>query len=195
MLRKSIWVSVAVLCLVSGFMIRTASGQAVYGGIAGSVTDQQGAGVAGAKVVVTNLTKGTTEETTTNESGNYTVTHLIPDNYKIRVEAAGFKSYEIANVRIDVDTTVHADAQLQVGAVTQSVEVTSEIPQLQTEKTDVATIFSTQQVESVPIFNRNFTTFQLLSPGAQLQGWGHAASEIGVRAFKVKSRTVDFVRT
>jgi outer membrane receptor protein involved in Fe transport len=177
MLRKSIWVSVAVLCLVSGFRIRTASGQAVYGGIAGTVTDQQGAGVAGAKVVVTNLTKGTTEETTTNESGNYTVTHLIPDNYKIRVEAAGFKSYEIANVRIDVDTTVHADAQLQVGAVTQSVEVTSEIPQLQTEKTDVATIFSAQQVESMPIFNRNFTTLQLLSPGAQLQGWGHAASE------------------
>ena len=176
MLRKSIWVSV-VLCLVSGFMVRTASGQAVYGGIAGTVTDQQGAGVAGAKVVVTNLTKGTTEETTTNESGNYTVTHLIPDNYKVHVEAAGFKSYDISNVRIDVDTTVHADAQLQVGAVTQSVEVTSEIPQLQTEKTDVATIFSTQQVESVPIFNRNFTTFQLLSPGAQLQGWGHAASE------------------
>src|SRR6202158_4829399 len=177
MLRKSIWVSVVVLCLVCGFMIPTASGQAVYGGIAGTVTDPQGAGVAGAKVTVTNVTKGTIEEATTNESGNYTVTHLIPDNYKVRVEAPGFKSYEITSVRVDVDTTVHADAQLQVGSVTQSVEVTSEIPQLQTEKTDVATIFSTQQVESVPIFNRNFTTFQLLSPGAQIQGWGHAASE------------------
>jgi len=75
---------------------------------------------------------------------------------------------------VSADTSVRADAQLQVGAVTQSVEVTGEIPQLQTEKTDVATIFSTQQVESVPIFNRNFTTFQLLSPGAQIQGWGHA---------------------
>src|ERR1700738_88478 len=177
MLRKSIWVSVVVLCLVCGFMIPTASGQAVYGGIAGTVTDPQGAGGSGAKVTVTNVTKGTIEEATTNESGNYTVTHLIPDTYKVRVEAPGFKSYEIASVRVDVDTTVHADAQLQVGSVTQSVEVTSEIPQLQTEKTDVATIFSTQQVESVPIFNRNFTTFQLLAPGAQLQGWGHAASE------------------
>jgi len=49
-----------------------------------SVTDAQGSGVAGAKVVVTNVTKGTTEETTTNESGNYTVTHLIPDSYRIR---------------------------------------------------------------------------------------------------------------
>src|SRR6202048_1079273 len=177
MFRKSMWVSVAVLCLVCGFMIPTASGQAVYGSIAGTVTDPQGGGVAGAKVVVTNLTKGTTEEATTNESGNYTVTHLLADTYKVHVEAPGFKSYEITTVRVDVDTTVRADAQLQVGAVTQSVEVTSEIPQLQTEKTDVATIFSTQEIESVPIFNRNFTTLQWLSPGAQLQGWGHAASE------------------
>src|SRR5260221_437831 len=165
------------LCLVCGFMIPTASGQAVYGSIAGTVTDPQGGGVAGAKVVVTTLTKGTTEEATTNESGNYTVTHLLADTYKVHVEAPGFKSYEITTVRVDVDTTVRADALLQVGAVTQSVEVTSEIPQLQTEKTDVATIFSTQEVESVPIFNRNFTTFQLLSPGAQIQGWGPAASE------------------
>jgi hypothetical protein len=177
MVGKSIWVIAVVLCLVCMSATPSAQAQAVYGSITGSVTDPQGSGVAGAKVVVTNVTKGTTEETTTNENGNYTVTHLIPDSYKIRVEAAGFKAYEIPNVRVGADTAVRADAQLQVGSVTQSVEVTGEIPQLQTEKTDVATIFSTQQVESVPIFNRNFTTFQLLSPGAQIQGWGHAASE------------------
>src|SRR5258706_158299 len=177
MLRKSIWVIAVVLCLICMAATPSAQAQAVYGGITGTVTDPQGSGVAGAKVVVTNVTKGTVEEATTNESGIYTVTHLIPDTYKVHVEASGFKSYEIASVRVDVDSTVRADAQLQVGSVTQSVEVTGEIPQLQTEKTDVATIFSTQQVESVPIFNRNFTTFQLLSPGAQIQGWGHAASE------------------
>src|SRR5260370_7219243 len=93
MLRKLIWVSVAILCLVCGSMIPTASGQAVYGGIAGTVTDPQGAGVGGAKVVVTNLTKGTTDEATTNENGNYTVTHLIPDNYNIPVEPAGFNPF------------------------------------------------------------------------------------------------------
>src|SRR5882724_3785732 len=177
MVGKSIWVIAVVLCLVCMSAMPSAQAQAVYGSITGGVTDAQGSGVAGAKVVVTNVTKGTTEETTTNESGNYTVTHLIPDSYRIRIEAPGFKAYEIANVGVSADTSVRADAQLQVGAVTQSVEVTGEIPQLQTEKTDVATIFSTQQVESVPIFNRNFTTFQLLSPGAQIQGWGHAASE------------------
>jgi len=177
MVGKSIWVIAVVLCLVCMSATPSAQAQAVYGTITGTVTDAQGSGVSGAKVVVTNATKGTTEEATTNENGGYSVTHLIPDTYKVHIEAAGFKAYEVASARVDVDSTVRVDAQLQVGSVTQSVEVTGEIPQLQTEKTDVATIFSTQQVESVPIFNRNFTTFQLLSPGAQLQGWGHAASE------------------
>jgi outer membrane receptor protein involved in Fe transport len=177
MVRKSIWVIAVVLCIVCMSVAPNAHAQAVYGTITGTVTDAQGSGVAGAKVVVTNVTKGTIEEATTNENGGYSVTHLIPDTYKVHIEAAGFKTYEVASARVDVDSTVRVDAQLQVGSVTQSVEVTGEIPQLQTEKTDVATIFSTQQVESVPIFNRNFTTFQLLSPGAQIQGWGHAASE------------------
>jgi hypothetical protein len=168
---------ILVLCLALGFGASTSLGQAVYGNLVGTVTDPQGNAVAGAKVTLTNTAKGTTEEVTTNESGNYSVTHLIPDAYKVHIEAAGFKAYDIISVRVDADTSVRADAVLQVGAVTQTIEVTGEIPQLQTDKTDVATIFSTQQVESVPIFNRNFTTFQLLSPGAQIQGWGHAASE------------------
>src|SRR6267378_675936 len=177
MKKQAILGWILVLCVALGFGASTALGQAVYGNLVGTVTDPQGNAVAGAKVTLTNTAKGTTEEATTNESGNYSVTHLIPDTYKVHIEAPGFKAYDIISVRVDADTSVRADAVLQVGAVTQTIEVTGEIPQLQTDKTDVATIFSTQQVESVPIFNRNFTTFQLLSPGAQIQGWGHAASE------------------
>ena len=177
MKKQAILGWILVLCLALGFSASTALGQAVYGNLVGTVTDPQGNAVAGAKVTLTNTAKGTLEEATTNESGNFSVTHLIPDTYKVHIEAPGFKAYDITSVRVDADTSVRADAVLQVGAVTQTIEVTGEIPQLQTDKTDVATIFSTQQVESVPIFNRNFTTFQLLSPGAQIQGWGHAASE------------------
>src|SRR5262249_45933714 len=79
---------------------------------------------------------------------------------------------------VGVDTAVRVDAQLQVGDVTQSIEVTGEVPQLQTEKADVSTVFQSRTVEDLPIYNRNFTTFQLLSPGNQrLNGWNHAASE------------------
>src|SRR5258708_21673990 len=103
MLRKSIWVSVAVLCLVCVFMIPTASGQAVYGSIAGTVTDPQGGGVAGAKVVGDHLTQGTQEEATTNESGNYTVTHLPAVPYHGHLETPGFKSSENTTLRAAVD--------------------------------------------------------------------------------------------
>src|SRR5262245_16968008 len=86
---------------------------AVCGGIAGSVTDAQGNAISGAKVTVTNVGKGTTEETTTNESGLYTVSHLIADEYKIRIEATGFKAYEVPNIRVSADTVVRADASMQ----------------------------------------------------------------------------------
>jgi hypothetical protein len=167
---------IAVLAAYSSFS-PALSAQAVYGNILGTVTDGQGNAVAGAKVTVTSVAKGSTEETTTNEDGNYTVSHLVPDLYNVRVEATGFKVYEVKGVQVAADTSAKVDAKMDVGSVSQSIEVTGEIPQLKIDRSDVATSFTSQTVESVPIFNRNFTTFQLLSPGAQIQGWGHAASE------------------
>src|SRR6516162_10056679 len=88
-----------------GFLLctSTASGQAVYGNIIGTVTDPQGNAVAGAKVTVTSTTKGTVFEGTTNDSGNYTITHLIPDTYSVKMEATGFKAYSVASVQVFAD--------------------------------------------------------------------------------------------
>src|SRR5258707_3606083 len=178
MVRRSIWVGLAVLCLVCGLKTSSTLAQAVYGSILGTVTDPQGGAVSGAKVTVTSLTKSTTEETTTNESGNYSVTHLIPDTYKIRIEGPGFKATDIPSVQVSADSAAHVDATMQVGAVTQSVEVTGEIPQLKTDRADVDVEFSQKYVEDLPVLNRNFTNFELLSPGTQkLVGWSHAATE------------------
>src|SRR5712671_515059 len=178
MKKQAILGWILVLCLAFGVCGSTAVAQAVYGSIFGTVTDPQGNAIAGAKVKVTSVTKGTIFETTTNESGNYDVTHLIPDAYRIKIESPGFKSYDIASVQVSADTGAHVDAQLQVGAVTQSVEVTGEIPQLKTDRADVAIEFNEKYVENLPILNRNFTNFELLSPGTQkLVGWSHAATE------------------
>jgi hypothetical protein len=178
MKKQAILVRILVVCLVLGVCASTSLGQAVYGSIVGTVTDPQGNAVAGSRVTVTNLSKGTTDETTTNESGYYTIIHLIPETYKVHIEAPGFKAQDVPSVLVQVDATARVDAQLQVGAVTQTVEVSGEVPQLQTEKSDVSTTFESQAIESLPIFNRNFTSFQLLSPGNQrMNGWNHAASE------------------
>jgi len=178
MVRRSIWVGLAVLCLLGGLKIPTTLAQAVFGSIIGTVTDPQGSAVSGAKVTVTSVTKSTVVETTTNESGNYAVTHLIPDTYKVHIEAPGFKTTDVPSVQVSADASANVDVALQVGAVTQSVEVTGEIPQLTTDRADVDVEFSQKYVQDLPILNRNFTNFELLSPGTQkLPGFSHAATE------------------
>jgi len=153
-------------------------GQAVFGSIFGTVTDPQGAAVANATVTVTDEAKGTTDTATTNESGNYTVTHLIPDSYSIKIEAQGFKSFEQKSIVVRADASQRVDAQVQIGSTSETLEVTSEAPQLQTDRPDVAVTYNERYVEDLPILNRNFTTFELLSPGTQkLAGWNHAATE------------------
>ncbi len=168
----------AVFACVFSLWTPSASAQAVYGSIFGTLTDPQGAAVAGAKVTITSATKGTSETTSTNESGNYTVTHLIPDLYNLKAEATGFKTIDIPGIQVSADVSTRADGAFVVGAVTQSVEVTTEAPQLKTDRADVATEFNEREIENAPIFDRNFTSFELLAPGAQkLIGWSHAATE------------------
>src|SRR5437899_5682209 len=170
------WILVG--CLAFLLCTSSASGQAVYGSIAGTVTDPQGNAVAGAKVTVTSITKNSTDETTTNDSGLYTVLHLIPDTYKVHIEAAGFKAFDVASVLVQVDAQSQVNAQLQVGAVTQSVEVTGEVPQLKTDRADVSLDFNSAYVNELPLVNRNFQSLLLSAPGTQqLVGWNHAATE------------------
>ena len=177
MRKQAILGLVLVLCLAFALCANTSFGQAVYGSIIGTVTDPQGNAVTGAKVTVTNVTKGTSEETTTNESGNFSVIHLIPDTYRVKIEGSGFKAYDVASVLVQVDTAVRVDAQLQVGAVTQTVEVTGEVPQLKTDRADVSIDFSSDYVEKLPLVNRNFQSLLLSAPGTQQIGWNHAATE------------------
>jgi hypothetical protein len=178
MLRQAGVALLVVLAVCFLVNAPAAQAQAVYGSIIGTVTDEQGAAVVGAKVTVTSVSKNTTFEDTTNDSGNYSVTHLIPDVYKITIEAAGFKTYAVPNVTVSADFAATVAATMTVGATTQTVEVSGEIPQLQTDRADIDVQFNRKYVEDLPILNRNFTNFELLSPGTQkLPGFNHAATE------------------
>jgi len=178
-MKKALSFSVLLLVAAfSGVWASRANAQAVFGSIGGTVTDPQGAAVVGAKVTVTDQNKGTSQITTTNESGNYSVTHLIPDSYTVKVEMQGFKVGEHPDVPVNADADSRLDLKLELGATTEAVEVTTEAPQLKTDRADVATTFNERYVQDVPILNRNFTTLQLLAPGSQrLVGWSHAATE------------------
>src|SRR5215813_12186452 len=99
-----------VLLLFSAFINLTigirASGQAVYGSIVGTVTDGTGAVVPGAKVTAVNVQKGTSASaTTTNGDGNYSIQHLIPDAYSVKIEAPNFAVAQLENIHVSADST------------------------------------------------------------------------------------------
>ncbi len=182
------WVVVLLVVLSAGFLFECSGStmggaRPCIGSIVGAAIFAKlcrSAGLAGAKVTVTSTTKKyRSQETTTNESGYYTVSHLIPDTYSVKVEAAGFKSYDVPSVQVSADEAPKVDAQMQVGAVKPAVEVTGEVPQLKTQSARTWPSSSTEVSKTcAPVLNRNFTNLELLSPGTQkIVGWSHAATE------------------
>ena len=156
----------------------SAPGQAVYGAIYGTVTDSTGALIPNAPVVVEDTAKGTKVTAPANESGEFRVDHLIPDAYSVSVESPGFKKYEQTGIQVNADSSAKIDVVLSVGTAGEVVTVNADtVPELKTDRADVAVTYSAQEIEQLPIPDHNFTNLQLLLPGAVQLGWAHAASE------------------
>jgi hypothetical protein len=164
------------LAVAFGVTAPGAWAQAVYGSIAGTVSDASGAALPGVNVTVTSLERRTVDTVQANGSGYYVKDRLLPGVYEVRVELTGFKAALFPRVTVNVDTQARLDARLEVGELTEAVTVTAE-QLLKTDRADVAVTFERKQVTELPILDRNFTKFLLLTPGTQQQSWSHAASE------------------
>jgi hypothetical protein len=180
-IRLSRWVRtilpLAIFAVLAVSGIRAHS-QAVYGQIQGNVTDPTGAAVPGATITVKDVSKGSVVTVVSKDNGEFVVEHLIPDAYDVKVEAKNFKSYEQKGINIFADTTDNVHAILALGAATETVEVdATDIPQLKTDRADVATNYTAEELTELPIPDHNFANLQLLLPGAVQLGWAHAASE------------------
>ena len=123
-------------CLVP--VSSTTFGQAIFGGILGTLTDPSGVPVSGAVVRVTDQSRGTSEQTTTNESGNYSVTHLTPGVYTVRVEGEGFKTLKFKDIAVSAETSLRVDGQSRIRSASEQVEETDEAAQLKTDHADVS---------------------------------------------------------
>ena len=159
----------AFLCVCG--RVLPANAQAVYGSIYGTVTDKSGAVVPNATITVTDTTKGTTVTAQANASGEFRVQHLIPDTYRVDAEASGFGKTSTENVAVFADTSPKVDMQLAIGGATTAVTVTGEASLLETDRAEVSTILNERAVENLPNLNRNFTAFELLTPGTSYIGW------------------------
>ena len=175
LLRSSLYVVVVITVLA--ITSSTAAAQAVYGSVSGIVRDSTGALLPGATVTITSVERNTVDSVVTNESGVYLKERLLPGTYELRAELAGFKAAVVPRVQISVDTQTPVNFALTIGQLSESVTVSGGSPLLKTDRADVATRFSEKEITDLPVLDRNFTKFILLTPGAQQLQWQHAASE------------------
>ena len=161
-----------------------AMAQTTGGRVLGTLTDQSGAAVAGATVVITDVQRGTTRTITTDESGAYTAPDLQPGNYKIHVEAKGFKSVERPNVQIEVATDVRADFALQPGQVSETVTISVEVPLINTTSATLGGTLSNKEINDLPLNGRNYENLLQLRPGVmRYPGGGFSTTSTnGLRA-------------
>ncbi len=168
---------VAVACLIATLGVRSVNAQAVYGSISGTIKDNTGGVLPGVPVTITSVERKTTDEVLTNDSGFYMKDRLLPGVYEAKAGLSGFKQAVYGNVTVNVDTNTTLNMTLSLGDVSEQVTVTGTSPLLRTDRADVATTFETRQITDLPVLDRNFTKFLLLTPGTQQLGWQHAASE------------------
>jgi hypothetical protein len=137
------------------------------GSITGTVQDTSGAVVANASVTLLNKDQGTTLQTKTSSDGLYTFSPVRIGHYSITVTAKGFAKTTQQNLMVDVSQNLMVNVQLKPGAATETVEVTTAPPLLQTEDASVGQVVTEHTVNSLPLNGRNFTFLAQLGAGAQ----------------------------
>jgi hypothetical protein len=162
--RNWAWSALVVICLLGCIPI-SAWAQVTSGSLAGVVSDPSGAVVPGAKVVLTDTNKGYDYPATTDATGRYLITNLLPSTYKIAVQASGFKTFTQTDIVIDVGTRLSIDVRLVLGATAQSVEVTGAAPLLSTQDAVTGQEVDRAAINDLPLVDRTVLDLAFLAPG------------------------------
>ena len=154
------------LCLaLLAVLPAAAQSNAAFGELHGGITDPTGARVGGAKVDVSSRGTGFTRLALTNEDGEYRLLLLPPGDYDIQVEKEGFRTHVSRDVRVTVGQIANLDIHLELGPVSERIEVTARPLLLEAERSHQASTMEKEIVQSLPINRRDYLTFALLAPG------------------------------
>ncbi|MFN9083477.1 MAG: carboxypeptidase regulatory-like domain-containing protein [Acidobacteriota bacterium] len=165
--------------LVLACLLLTASLSAqTFGSLTGDVKDASGAVVAGAAITVRNTSTNGVRNATTNEDGVYSIPALVPGLYEVKAEKSGFKSASRANVELQVQQAARVDFNLEIGQVSEVVEVSSRLPLLSTEDATVGSVIEQKRITELPLNGRNFFSLVGLSPNVNI-GFNQAAQAAG----------------
>ena len=174
------------VALLLGFLVSMAClnvhAQSTYGSVSGIVTDPSGAAVPGATVTLTNLSTSEKRSQPSGDEGHFTFVNLFQGEYRIDIEKQGFKHFGHPGVVVQVQQDTHVDATLTVGQVSETVEVTSETPLLQTESSSLGQVVEQRKADELPLNGRNIFNLITVSPAAVAQG-GSGGSPVGQNPF------------
>jgi len=138
------------------------------GNMVGTVTDATGAGIPGATITAKNLATATARTATTDATGSYSIPNLAAGGYEVSIEKEGFSLLRIQNVELTVAQNLTLNGSLQVGVVSQSVEVAgSSVPAINLEDAQISNVVDTRRIQDLPLITRDPYQLVLLSPGAQ----------------------------
>jgi hypothetical protein len=151
-------VLLALACLASLSFGQTAQ-------ITGRVTDSTGAVVPGTSITVTNVATGVDRKAATNEAGYYTVPLLPPGEYRVAVRQQGFKPITRSGLVLEVDQRAELNFTLEVGALSEQIEVTAAAVQLNTIEASKGQVIENQRIVELPLNGRNYNELALLSAG------------------------------
>ena len=161
--------------------------QSTTGGVNGTITDTTGAVVPGTSVTLSNVGTGVEVTSESNASGFFVFVNVQPGNYTLVAEQAGFKTALLPTFNVGVNQTVTQNLSLEVGNVTETIEVMAQAEQLQQSTSELGTVIGVKAIEDLPLNGRNFTQLLTLTPGAtpvstaQSSGIGsHDLANVGV---------------
>ncbi len=144
---------------------------ATTGLISGTVTDPSGASVPTAAVEITNVATGVTQQQAANEAGQYVFPGVVPGEYTLKATAPGFRSASVAGIRVEVTKSYVHDVRLEVGQLTEVVEVTAETrTELQTVDATIGTVIPGKALPTMPLLSRQVNELLTAQPGATPNG-------------------------
>src|SRR5215813_13626698 len=159
------WVQASFLLLIIGLLVGVHAQSSTTGNITGTVRDPQGAAVPKAEVTITEEKTGASRTVTATEDGFYNATSLPAGVYSVSAAPAGFKKTITTGVDLHVNENKTVNLELQVGAVTETVTVTSEAAPVELRSGEVSSLISEKQVTELPLNGRNYAQLALMVPG------------------------------
>ena len=158
------------------------SAQTFYGTVVGAVMDSTGAVIPGASVTLTNLGTGEQRAQETEVAGLYRFVNLIPGQYRLEARSEGFKQFAQEPISVEVEASIRIDPILEIGEVTEVVEVVSDTPLLQSQTSSLGQVVESRKVTETPLNGRNVLNLVALAPGVVPQGQS-MQSPTGVNIF------------